>query len=153
MTGIEIRCITTNDAAYQEVLRLRHTVLRAPLGMDIYTEDLHHEVNDCILTAWQQQQLIGCVLLKPLFDNTMKLRAMAVLPSVQGQGFGRLLVLQAEREAMAQQAQGIVLHARVSAKGFYEKLGYEIIGEPFVEVTLPHVKMRKQLPTQEMTLS
>ena len=32
-----------------------------------------------------------------------------------------------------------------ASKTFYTALGYEIFGEPFVEVTLPHRKMRKTL--------
>jgi predicted GNAT family N-acyltransferase len=39
----------------------------------------------------------------------------------------------------------IVLHARANVVPMYEKLGYEVIGEPFEEVTIPHRKMRKSL--------
>jgi predicted GNAT family N-acyltransferase len=37
------------------------------------------------------------------------------------------------------------MHARVTAVRFYEKLGYEVASEEFVEVTIPHRVMRKQL--------
>jgi predicted GNAT family N-acyltransferase len=39
----------------------------------------------------------------------------------------------------------IILNARETAVKFYISLGYEIYGEPFVEVTLPHRKMKKTL--------
>jgi predicted GNAT family N-acyltransferase len=39
----------------------------------------------------------------------------------------------------------MTMHARVSATGFYEKLGYEIRGEQFDEVTIPHYIMEKVL--------
>jgi predicted GNAT family N-acyltransferase len=37
------------------------------------------------------------------------------------------------------------MHARQSAVGFYQKLGYQIRGEEFEEVTIPHYEMQKQL--------
>jgi predicted GNAT family N-acyltransferase len=37
------------------------------------------------------------------------------------------------------------MHARKSAAAFYEKLGYQIIGDAFEEVTIPHYEMQKNL--------
>ena len=44
-----------------------------------------------------------------------------------------------------------VLHERVSAVGFYEKLGYSIVGGEFVEVAIPHQKMEKILQRMAAT--
>ena len=38
----------------------------------------------------------------------------------------------------------IELSARESAAAFYEALGFARCGTPFVEVSLPHVRMRKR---------
>ena len=43
----------------------------------------------------------------------------------------------------------MVLNARTSAVPFYERLGYETRGEPFVEVTVPHLAMAKRLAGRE----
>jgi predicted GNAT family N-acyltransferase len=37
------------------------------------------------------------------------------------------------------------MHARKTAVGFYEKLGYKRIGNEFLEVTIPHYAMEKAL--------
>jgi predicted GNAT family N-acyltransferase len=37
------------------------------------------------------------------------------------------------------------MHARLSARGFYERLGYRVTSETFAEVTIPHVMMEKTL--------
>jgi predicted GNAT family N-acyltransferase len=37
------------------------------------------------------------------------------------------------------------MHARKSAVGFYKKLGYEVVGDEFEEVTIPHYEMQKNL--------
>jgi predicted GNAT family N-acyltransferase len=39
----------------------------------------------------------------------------------------------------------IMLHARETAIPFYQKLGYEVTGEPLTEVGLPHRIMEKLL--------
>ncbi len=39
----------------------------------------------------------------------------------------------------------LIMHARKSVAGFYEKLGYKITGDEFVEVTIEHYTMEKIL--------
>jgi predicted GNAT family N-acyltransferase len=39
----------------------------------------------------------------------------------------------------------LCMHARKTATGFYQKLGYSVTGEEFVEVTIPHYTMEKSL--------
>jgi ribosomal protein S18 acetylase RimI-like enzyme len=39
--------------------------------------------------------------------------------------------------------RNLVLHARASAVGFYEKLGYVLVGDAFIDVTLAHFRMVK----------
>ena len=44
-TRIEFRQIKYKSADYDRELALRHQVLRVPLGMSLYNEDLSAEVN------------------------------------------------------------------------------------------------------------
>ena len=39
----------------------------------------------------------------------------------------------------------IMMHARDTAVGFYEKFGYKIKSDPFIEVKVPHHVMEKLL--------
>jgi predicted GNAT family N-acyltransferase len=50
-------------------------------------------------------------------------------------------------EAFARRAgfSRAILHSRKSAVPFYEKMGYERVGDYFEEVTVPHCEMRKEL--------
>jgi ribosomal protein S18 acetylase RimI-like enzyme len=72
---------------------------------------------------------------------------MAVLNNLQGKGIGRALMQFAENIARDRGFKKITMHARKTATGFYEKLGYVISGGEFEEVTLPHVVMEKRLIT------
>jgi predicted GNAT family N-acyltransferase len=39
----------------------------------------------------------------------------------------------------------MIMHARKTAVGFYEKLGYTTTGNEFTEVSIPHFVMEKRL--------
>jgi GNAT superfamily N-acetyltransferase len=64
---------------------------------------------------------------------------------MQGKGIGRALMIFAENIARDQGYKRLCMHARRSAIGFYEKLGYAVSGDEFVEVTIPHFTMEKSL--------
>ena len=71
------------------------------------------------------------------------MRQVAVDESYQSKGIGRALVEYCEQVARDEQFTEIILHARETAVAFYLKLGYEVYGEPFIEVGIPHRNMRK----------
>jgi len=50
-----------------------------------------------------------------------------------------------EAAARARGDAEIALHAQRSAERFYERLGYAVHGEPFVEADIPHIEMRRTL--------
>jgi predicted GNAT family N-acyltransferase len=70
---------------------------------------------------------------------------MAVSLKMQRNGLGAAMMLFAERVARDAGFSTIVMNARKTAVGFYEKLGYKTDGEEFVEVTLPHYLMQKRI--------
>ena len=88
--------------------------------------------------------VVACALMR-VDDGVPKMRQVAVEPERQGQGLGAELVRAFEREAVRRGYKEIVLNARDTAVPFYLRLGYQVVGEPFEEVTIPHRKMRKSL--------
>lgn len=142
----ELRTITTSDTEYKPLLDFRNRLLRVPIGLNLFEEDLSDDERDIIIIATDGGELQGCVMLHPLSEDKVKLRQMAVEESLQGKGIGRLLVRSAERAANDAGYRRIVLHARDTAKGFYEKLGYTQTEGTFTEVGIPHIAMEKTLP-------
>ncbi|HDR8860082.1 TPA: GNAT family N-acetyltransferase [Burkholderia territorii] len=66
---------------------------------------------------------------------------VAVLADARGQGAGSA-VLHALLDAARQRGEPIVrLYALVAAVPFYVRHGFAAIGEPFVEIGVPHVEM------------
>ena len=73
------------------------------------------------------------------------MRQVATAKSFQGKGMGRDLYLFCERELKSEGISEIYCHARKSAIPFYEKMDFIIVSDEFIEVGIPHVKMKKDL--------
>ena len=130
---------------YDDTVALRHEVLRKPLGLAFSQEELAGEKDSFHLASRDGDQLVACLVLKPLDEKRLMMRQLAVREDFLKKGFGRELVSYAESFARERGYGEIVLHARETALGFYEKLGYEVEGDSFTEVGLPHLAMRKKL--------
>ena len=78
-----------------------------------------------------------------LEGSTARIGRMAVDLPHRRRGVGGLILRFLEEEAKAQGATGYVLHAQEYVKSFYAAHGYTEHGQPFLEVDIPHVEMRK----------
>lgn len=125
-------------------VELRRSVLRRPLGLDFTGEDLAAEVDQLHLVGMEEGQVVACLVLAPLGEE-MKLRQMAVSADRQGAGLGRILVQFAEQVARDRGFARMSMHARETAIGFYVSLGYEVEGDQFEEVGIPHRRMVREL--------
>ena len=76
---------------------------------------------------------------------------MATLSEVRGRGFGRLLLEAAVGLAADRGSRLIWANARTSALGFYERNGFERVGEEFeIPAIGPHFLLKMPLgPTSE----
>ena len=68
---------------------------------------------------------------------------IAVVKECRGRGVGAALVSAAEEFASLRGGRSAVIHAQTRARGFYERIGYSVFGEPDEEEGVPHIWMRK----------
>ncbi|MCU0446412.1 MAG: GNAT family N-acetyltransferase [Microscillaceae bacterium] len=131
---------------YWQTVELRYQVLRLPLQLDFaYTELKHENDSHHLALINDNAQLVACLVMKPLTPQEIKMRQVAVADSEQGKGLGKILVNFSESFAQELGYQWISLHARETAVPFYRKLNYEVVGEKFEEVNIPHFKMHKRV--------
>ncbi|MHC4249462.1 MAG: GNAT family N-acetyltransferase [Planctomycetota bacterium] len=141
----EYREVAHGSDEYRETVALRDAILRAPLGLAFDPAELEAESDSRHLACLDSGRIIGCLVLKPLSPSTMKMRQLAVAEDRRGEGVGSGLVGYAEEFARSLGFGEIVMHARETAAPFYERLGHAREGDVFIEVTVPHVAMRKRL--------
>ena len=140
-----LKLIDHGSPEYQQMVQLRNDILRKPLGLYFTPEELEKEKEEILIAAYEEEKMLGCCMLVKVNPTTVRLRQMAVLNNLQGKGIGRALMQFAENIARDRGFKTITMHARKTATGFYEKLGYEVTGEEFEEVNLPHYIMSKDL--------
>lgn len=130
---------------YEAELELRNRLLRIPLGLDIQSDDLAAEQDYRHFGMLQEDVLVACLVVVPRAPGQVQLRQVAVEEHLQGQGIGRELMLEVEAVLAKSGIASLVLNSRDTVVGFYRKLGYEPVGEGFVEVGIPHQRMEKRL--------
>lgn len=140
-----LRMIDYGSKEYQQMVFLRNEILRKPIGLHFEQEELEKEKDDILMGAFEDGKILGCCLLTKVDDATVRLRQMAIPNNMQGTGIGRALMIFAENIARDLGYKKLIMHARKTAIGFYEKLGYNISGSEFEEVTLLHFVMEKNL--------
>lgn len=140
-----IQQVPYNSPEYQAICALRYDVLRKPIGMELREKDVALDHTEFLIAAIDNGRVIGCVQLRPLEKTHIKLRQMAVADSHQGQGIGARLVRFGEQLAAQNGFKTMETSARKTAQGFYEKLGFAVQGDPFMEVELHTIKMTKTL--------
>ena len=126
------------------MVQLRTDILRKPLGLNFSPEELDLEKNYILIGAFEEEKMLGCCMLIKK-DPEMRLRQMAVLNNLQGKGVGRALAQFAENIARDRGYKKITMHARKPVVAFFEKLGYKVCSDEFVEITIPHFEMEKEL--------
>jgi predicted GNAT family N-acyltransferase len=78
-----------------------------------------------------------------------KIGRVAVLASHRRTGVGAALMAHLHRIALRHGLTYVWCHAQRSAVPFYERLGYRITSEPFVEAGIEHVSMTMPLAAHE----
>lgn len=140
-----LKIIDHGTPEYQQMVKLRDDILRKPLGLGFTPEELESEKDNMLIAAFEDDRMLGCCMLVEEEPGTVRLRQMAVLNDLQGKGIGRALMNFAENLARDRGFKNVRMHARTNAIGFYEKVGYKVLGEQFEEVTIPHFVMEKKL--------
>jgi predicted GNAT family N-acyltransferase len=139
MTRIEVtRDIATCRHLRRVVFIEEQGVSEADEVDDLDGEAIH-------LLAYLNEVPIGTARLL-LMAKVGKIGRVCVLPEARGTGLGAALILAALEEL--QRHPGVAeayLGAQVHAVGFYEKLGFAVEGDEFIDAEVPHRHMRRAL--------
>lgn len=84
---------------------------------------------------------------KPIATGRIKpdghIGRMAVLKEWRNKGIGHTILKSLISCAQAQGLERVYLHAQVSAIPFYQKLGFELYSEVFMDAGIPHRSMQR----------
>lgn len=142
MSDVRYQFVAASDPLFDQVRKLRWSVLRAPLGLQ-YTPDWDDgEAGASHLVAVEDGVVVGYGRLIVRAQGA-QIRYMSVAESVQGRGVGSRIVELLIERAWELGAPCIWLNARFNALDFYRKLGFVERGAFFdsEETAIPHKRM------------
>jgi putative N-acetyltransferase (TIGR04045 family) len=140
---IEVRR-ATSPAEVAAALDLRERVFCGEQGVSLEADRDGLDPAALHIVALEDGRVVGtCRLL--FNEDGARLGRMAVDARLRGQGIGASVLAQAEREARGAGAARITLHAQVVATPLYERAGFEVAGDEYLDEGIPHVPMEKSL--------
>lgn len=74
-----------------------------------------------------------------------KVERICTQRAARGKGAGRRIMEAIEAEALSQAVTQLRLGAQITAIPFYEKLGYTVCSDEFLDADIPHKEMKKEL--------
>lgn len=116
------------EAQWLAYYQLRWQVLRAPWDQPKGSEQDEHEAQSFHrMVCTEDGEVVAVGRLHKVDENTAQVRYMAVSDQWQGHGLGAMVLQQLEQVALEQGMQRIILNARDTAAGFYQKAGYSYL--------------------------
>lgn len=143
----------------EEVCAIRHQVLRPHQPIEMATYPLDDEPSTYHVGAFHDGELVGVASIfneapgGSLADDMWRIRGMATLEHVRGEGYGEALLNAVVLFATAAGGSEAWCNARTDAAGFYRKYGFEA-HEPEYELPGlgPHLRMFKSLSSDDSEL-
>ena len=84
-------------------------------------------------------------MIYPECENERLLGKIAVLPQYRKFGFGRQMLDILSCIAADEKVSTLFVNAQISAKGFYESLGFKAFGDSYNEEDVPLIQMKKEI--------
>jgi predicted GNAT family N-acyltransferase len=141
--GFTLEFVTHDWERFAEAAEVRYRVLHEPFG--VARDDEWHDddpASEHIVAISNDGNVVGYARLITRGVEA-QIRQVAVALDWQRSGVGSALVAALVSQALEHGVRDVWLNARVPAIGFYERLGFEALGEVFPtgKTGLPHRRM------------
>jgi len=94
-------------------------------------------------TLWEGGEVVACLRANEN-GNLLHMGRFAVKRELRKNGYGRILMEKLCSYAKEKGYSGVELSAVETAVGFYQKQGFETIGDYYLETGVPHIYMKKE---------
>ena len=111
-----------------------------PYELDMDLAEFNGEM--FLYTDESEENYVACARI--LYEkDRIHLGRVAVLKEYRGKGYATKMIYAIERIVKTMGVKEIYVEAQLTAKAFYEKLGYQSYGEVFWDANMEHTYMRK----------
>ncbi|OJF96490.1 GNAT family N-acetyltransferase [Alkalibacterium sp. 20] len=138
--------IDTSSQIYLDAIAIRKIVFIEEQQVDESLEIDDLEDKTLHIVGYKDKLPICTARLLKKEDESVKIQRVAVLAAYRKKGVGRLLLEQLEKISKEQlSAARLALDSQDHAISFYEKIGYSVKGDGFLDAGIPHHYMQKAL--------
>jgi len=139
---MDIKIVVSKDVSVRkDAFEIRKSVFIDEQGF--YDEPDSIDENAWHVAAYDSDKVIGCGRMFPESEGKYHVGRIAVLKEYRGMNIGTEIMNAFERTAASDDVHCIVLSAQRRARDFYLKLGYEAVGDEYLEERYPHTFMQK----------
>lgn len=136
--------ITKQD--FEGYYQLRYDVLRKPWNQPLGSEIDKDEDSSYHAFIKHNDEVIAVCRMQLNSPEIAQLRYMAVSPSMQGKGLGKIIIKFLEEKSKELGAQKVILHARENALPFYKSCGYGVVEKSYLLFDeIQHYLMEKSI--------
>ncbi|GGG35316.1 GNAT family N-acetyltransferase [Hymenobacter glacieicola] len=142
---IQVSRITSpQDPSLNDALAIRHTVFVLGQNVPAELENDFHDRTDATHYLARTAEGTPCGAARwRVTELGVKLERFAVLEAYRNQQVGAALLAAVVQDVRASHPEALVyLNAQLPAVRFYERHGFERVGEKFVEADIEHYKMK-----------
>jgi predicted GNAT family N-acyltransferase len=136
--------IVENQQELQDAYFVRKTVFIEEQNVPLEIEIDEHEDESTHFVLYDNGEPVGAGRIR-ILDGIGKVERICVLKEKRKSGAGKVIMDRIEEYAKAQGIKGLKLNAQTHAIPFYNRLGYSIVSEEFLDAGIPHKAMKKIL--------
>lgn len=149
MKDCEIVSVDKNAALLEECLNVRRAVFQVekgiPRDIDVDSYDCINDVCEHFLIRYHNKSAgtVRCKL--DIEGKEIRLQRFCILSDYRKLGLGRSLLEFMNAYYQNKGFEWIRLDSKFAVHGFYEKSGYHVVSDVFMEAGVEHVKMEKRI--------
>lgn len=144
-----LKFIEYGSIEYHQAAQLRHRLFYPEHNISLKAIALSQEKQDLhlVITNSQGNQVLAYGRLAQKSSNEFQIHQMVVEPTYQKQGLGKRILQTLIKSASDRGGKLLSLNARVTKIKFYQKFGFEPVGEVFASsiTGVPHIRMQKAI--------
>lgn len=123
--------------------RIREEVFVREQGFENEFDEIDERAIHLVL--YNQNQAAGTCRVYVYDQDVYAIGRIALMPAYRQKGMGRILLDAAEQEIRKAGGTQIHLSAQCRISAFYQKQGYQPVGEIYLDESCPHIAMEKKL--------
>lgn len=146
---MKVKIVNWNSENYWAGITLRNEILKTSSGKSWIKELPLNEKQDIHMAAIIDEKVVGILLLSKKSKAVGQIKQVAIDEHYRGLGIGRQLLEFAEKVAELMNFQSIFLTGRKQAWGFYNRFGYQSIGNSYSSGQVTLKKFEKRIYTKK----